>query len=58
MRANNWLRNRDAYRPVAVRLSVAAARALGEGALAAIGYSDDDARIAGPPRILAMSLAA
>ena len=58
----------DPNRPDAVRLSVSEARAVGEGALARIGYGDDDARIvtdqlidnslcgyrfAGLPRILA-----
>jgi LDH2 family malate/lactate/ureidoglycolate dehydrogenase len=65
--ASNYL---DPNRPEAVRLSVIEARALGEGALAAIGYGEDDARIvvdqlidnslcgyrfAGLPRILAIA---
>ena len=60
----------DPNRPDAVRLSVSDARALGEGALVSIGYSEDDARIitdqlidnllcgyrfAGLPRILAIA---
>ena len=60
----------DPNRPDAVRLSVGEARALGEGALARIGYGEDDARIvtdqlidnslcgyrfAGLPRILAIA---
>jgi LDH2 family malate/lactate/ureidoglycolate dehydrogenase len=60
----------DPNRPDAVRLSVSAARALGEGALVHIGYIEDDARIitdqlidnslcgyrfAGLPRILAIA---
>jgi LDH2 family malate/lactate/ureidoglycolate dehydrogenase len=60
----------DPNRPDAVRLSVGKARALGEGALARIGYDEDDARIvtdqlidnslcgyrfAGLPRILAIA---
>jgi LDH2 family malate/lactate/ureidoglycolate dehydrogenase len=60
----------DPNRPDAVRLSVVEARALGEGALAGIGYGEDDARIvvdqlidnslcgyrfAGLPRILAIA---
>jgi LDH2 family malate/lactate/ureidoglycolate dehydrogenase len=60
----------DPNRPDAVRLSVSAARALGEGALVQIGYIEDDARIitdqlidnslcgyrfAGLPRILAIA---
>lgn len=60
----------DPDRPGSVRLSVAEARALGEGALLRIGYGDDDARIiidqlidnslcgyrfAGLPRILAIA---
>jgi LDH2 family malate/lactate/ureidoglycolate dehydrogenase len=60
----------DPNRPDAVRLSVGQARALGEGALARIGYDRDDARIvtdqlidnslcgyrfAGLPRILAIA---
>lgn len=60
----------DPNRDGAVRLSVVEARLLGEGALARIGYSDDDARIvtdqlidnslcgyrfAGLPRILAIA---
>jgi LDH2 family malate/lactate/ureidoglycolate dehydrogenase len=66
-RGSNYL---DPDRPGATRLSVAEARALGEGALARVGYSDDDARIvvdqlidnslcgyrfAGLPRILAIA---
>ena len=35
----------DTNRPDAVRLSVGEARALGEAALARIGYGEDDARI-------------
>jgi hypothetical protein len=35
----------DPNRPDAVRLSVSEARALGEGALARIGYGEEDARI-------------
>ena len=35
----------DPNRPDAVRLSVSEARALGEAALARIGYGEDDARI-------------
>ena len=60
----------DPNRPDTVRLGVGEARALGEGALARIGYGDDDARIitdqlidnslcgyrfAGLPRILAIA---
>jgi len=60
----------DPNRPDAVRLSVSEARALGEAALARIGYGEDDARIvtdqlidnslcgyrfAGLPRILAIA---
>lgn len=66
-RGSNYL---DPDRPGATRLSVAEARALGEGALGRIGYDDDDARIvvdqlidnslcgyrfAGLPRILAIA---
>jgi len=66
-RGSNYL---DPDRPGAVRLSVAEARALGEGALGRIGYDEDDARIvvdqlvdnslcgyrfAGLPRILAIA---
>src|ERR1700760_1664508 len=66
-RGSNYL---DPDRPGATRLSVAEARALGEGALARVGYSDDDAgivvdqlidnslcgyRFAGLPRILAIA---
>jgi LDH2 family malate/lactate/ureidoglycolate dehydrogenase len=66
-RGSNYL---DPDRPGATRLSVAEARALGEGALARVGYSEDDARIvvdqlidnslcgyrfAGLPRILAIA---
>lgn len=66
-RNSNYL---DPDRPGAVRLSVAEARALGEGALAQIGYAEDEARIvvdqlvdnslcgyrfAGLPRILAIA---
>jgi hypothetical protein len=65
--ASNYL---DADRPGAVRLSVDDARALGEAALARIGYGTDDAciitdqlidnalcgyRFAGLPRILAIA---
>jgi LDH2 family malate/lactate/ureidoglycolate dehydrogenase len=60
----------DPDRPGAIRLAVAEARALGEGALGRIGYGEDDARIvvdqlvdnslcgyrfAGLPRILAIA---
>src|SRR3954454_22637864 len=60
----------DPNRPDAVRLSIAEARTLGEGALARIGYDEDDSRIvtdqlidnslcgyrfAGLPRILAIA---
>jgi LDH2 family malate/lactate/ureidoglycolate dehydrogenase len=66
-RGSNYL---DPDRPGATRLSVAEARALGEGALARVGYGEDDARIvvdqlidnslcgyrfAGLPRILAIA---
>jgi LDH2 family malate/lactate/ureidoglycolate dehydrogenase len=66
-RGSNYL---DPDRPGAVRLSVAEARALGEGALARIGYDGEDGRIvvdqlldnslcgyrfAGLPRILAIA---
>jgi LDH2 family malate/lactate/ureidoglycolate dehydrogenase len=66
-RGSNYL---DPDRPGATRLSVAEARVLGEGALAHVGYSEDDARIvvdqlidnslcgyrfAGLPRILAIA---
>ena len=40
--ASNYL---DPNRSDALRLSVGEARALGEGALARIGYGEDDARI-------------
>ena len=66
-RGSNYL---DADRPGATRLSVGEAQSLGEGALARVGYSEDDARIvvdqlidnslcgyrfAGLPRILAIA---
>jgi LDH2 family malate/lactate/ureidoglycolate dehydrogenase len=66
-KSTNYL---DPDRPGAVRLDVAAARALGEAALGRIGYGDDDSRVvvdqlidnslcgyrfAGLPRILAIA---